>query len=181
MAVASNVVRDTVIALLVAIATTAGLIALTPWPWVITVPASVLLGAGVLLMDLLIFRRHQTAGIPGIRGMLAALAVITLFASMALAFGLGHEIGASDEQSYPFVARGDVTSVGQVFGGPGESYPWISNVAPGRQVEIECHVLDGGTPWYRVAHGIHGGGWVNAQQFAPAPHTGRGSPPRCPE
>jgi hypothetical protein len=51
--------RELLVALATASATAGGLIALTPWPWTITVPASLLLGAVAVLADILFVGQPQ--------------------------------------------------------------------------------------------------------------------------
>ena len=57
-------IRDTTVAFVLAAATAAGLAALTPWPWTITLPASLLLAAVALIVDILLFDRPASAGTP---------------------------------------------------------------------------------------------------------------------
>jgi hypothetical protein len=170
----SGALRDISVGLVSAIATAAGLVALTPWSWTITIPASVVLGSGALLTDLLFLRRSHPA--TGRRVVIAVLSAIALFAALWLSFFAGRNTQAGPDM-YPFVVTAGGGPVAMLKIAPLEGAQSDRALPYGLHVDVDCYVVKSDGRWYRLSRFE---GWLRGDEVAQAPYTGRASPPRCP-
>jgi hypothetical protein len=173
---AAKVGREVSLALIVAVATAASLITLTPAPWTLALPAAVFLGAAGLLADVLIFgkpvKKSTSAGKKAI-GLLTGLAAVC---ALCLAFVGGTLTHGGSGSPFPYVANG-LHVVDFIYFAPTMAARSDQTVAPGTPVLVDCYVTEKDGDWYRLTDNR---GWVTDKEFLPAPHTGRGSPLRCP-
>ena len=170
--------RDALVAFGVATASAAGLVTLTPWPWTITLPTSLLLAALVFIVDIVLFGRLASVGTPSGRGMLAVVGTIAGISALVLAFSIGRNTyTVPAPQRYPYI----VTSAGGVTtflkAAPFEPARKDSVVVPGDTVSVDCYVTERDRRWYRLSDNA---GWLRGDELLPAPYTGMGLPPRCP-
>jgi len=170
-------VRDIVGAVFLSTATAATLMSAFAAPWTVALPAALLLGALGTLLDLRYFdrpvQRTTVAGMLTVR----ALAAVFAICALGLAFDAGQSAGSGPAQSYSYVANGQLI-VDFVYFAPTMMAQSDRTVAPGTPVHVDCYVTAEGGRWYRL---LQDEGWVSDQQFLPALHTGRGTPPHCPK
>jgi hypothetical protein len=169
-------VRDVAVAFLVATATAAGLVALTPWPWTITLPASLVFGAVSLIADILLFSRPTSLGTSSGRRSLAVVGTVAGMSALGLAFSTGRNSQPSSE-TYPFIvtSAGGITTI--LKAAPFESAQKNSVVTSGDSRSVDCYVTQRDGRWYRLSENQ---GWLRGDELVPAPYTGLASPPQCP-
>lgn len=170
------VLRDAAVALVLTTATAASLVAMTPWPWTITIPASLLLGALALIVDILFFGRPASVRTSKGRTALVALGTVAGIIALGLAFAIGRNTQPAS-QPHPFIvtSAGGVTTI--LKAAPFEAAQKNRVVLPGDTVWVDCYVIARDGRWYRLSDNE---GWLRDDEVLPAPHTGVGAPPRCP-
>jgi hypothetical protein len=170
-------VRDIVGAVLLSTATAATLMSAFAAPWTVALPAALLLGTLGTLLDLRYFDRPvQRTTVAGKRTV-RALAAVFAICALGLAFDAGQSAGSGSAQSYAYVANGKLI-YDFIYFAPTMKAQSDSKVAPGTPVRVDCYVTTEEGRWYRL---LQDEGWVSDQQFLPALHTGRGTPPLCPK
>jgi hypothetical protein len=172
-------VRDAIITFISAAAVAAGLIGLVGWPWTISVPACIFLASIALLIDTCFFGRPIPISDPRGRRLAVVLGGSALvFALMTMFFVGRSSSGWFLPVKYQFIvtnADGTVTIIKSV---PYEGAQSGHLVTTGDSLGVDCWTKDSsGTVWYRLSDKL---GWLTAKEVGQAPHTGEGSPPRCP-
>lgn len=166
-------VRDAGVGLALATAFVAGLIGLTPLPWAMTIPASVLFGAMFLLIDILFFGRPFPMTDRAGRRTVWASGAIAGLSALSLAFSAGRIIQSAPEE-YLFVVNESQVLVKSV---PSENAGRPPLLDGGQNVSVRCYVSLADGRWYQLSDGQ---GWLHSTEVLAAPFTGKGSPPRCP-
>lgn len=164
--------RTVAVAFIGAIAVVAGLLSLASLPWWATLSSSVAVASLVLLGDFVFLRPSQPAH--GRSPTLIALGVIAAVGALVAAFAFGRYT-QSGPMSYPFIV---VKTVTVAKAGPIAESDTGRSFEYGETVEVECELVVDGKWWYRLGDS---GGWLNEDDAVQAPHTGKGSPPECPD
>ncbi len=170
-------VRDLVVAILVGTGAAAGLLMGT-LPWRMAMFCGALIAAGLLVGDILVFGRPQQRSTPEGRRSLAVLGVVIVLAGLTVSFELGRLVEASrEDQVYAYIANGgDGTAIG-IYSLPVETA--LHDITfPGDLVHVDCRVDYKDGSWLRLSPEQ---GWIKVTEFYREPHTGKGTPPSCPE
>lgn len=167
-------IRSVVVALVGAIAVVAGFLALTSLPgWIIFV-ASVAIGSLALLVDLAFFRTAHPAS--GRRPTLIGLGALAAMAALTASFAIGRHTQGSPS-TYPFVVTGEGGLV-LIKSVPAENARTGNTLDTGTTVEIICTRDVSSATWYQLSNSR---GWLSDDDAVPAPYSGTGSPPTCPD
>jgi hypothetical protein len=168
--------RDVAVVLAVALGGGFGLFGLTSLPWTITMPASFVLGALALLVDLTAFRRPIAPGEP-LRGASLIFATsVAVVAGLLLAFEAGLE-ARSTAHTYTYLVTNHDGLLTVAHSVPSIKAQNNSSFETGELVHVDCAVRIGNVLWFRLAQET---GWLNQDEIMPAPYTGQGQPPACP-
>jgi peptidoglycan/LPS O-acetylase OafA/YrhL len=169
--------RDLLVALAVAVGTATGLVTLTPLPWQIALFSATFLATLALLGDILAFDRpvaqRSRIGSPAI----ATLGALTIVSALAISFFVGREMRSGPTQ-YPFVVTNSSGVYTVVKSVPYEKAQADRVLATGDRVWVDCVVDQQDGRWYRLTDEQ---GWLREDELIPSPHSGKGSPPRCPD
>lgn len=166
-------VRDSAVGLGLTTAFVAGLIGLTPLPWVVGLLAAVLLGGVLLIADVLIFRRpFSMTSVAGRRTVWGA-GVLAGVSALFLAFFVGGVI-QDDPEEYLFVVNKSQVLVKSV---PNQNAGRPPLLEGGQDVRVRCYVTLSDGRWYQLSDEQ---GWLQDTEVLAAPFTGGGSPPKCP-
>lgn len=169
--------RDLVGALLGGIALAAGLVAFVLGSGWLTLLVGTCAGSLVLFLDIYLtshpVKRDSRLG----RWVMPSLLLVAVSAGLLSAGLIGHDI-QSDPQEYPFIvtnAAGVTTIVKTV---PNEDAQGNRLFATGDGVMVKCYVDVQDWRWFKLSEEQ---GWLRGDEVYPEPHTGLGSPPRCPD
>lgn len=169
-----EVVRSVVVALVGAVAVVAGFLALTSLPGWITFVASVAIGSLALLVDLVFLRTSQPAS--GRRPTLFGLGALAATSALVASFAIGRHTQGGPS-TYPFVITGEGGFV-LIKSVPDENATTGKSLDAGTTVDIICTAEVGGANWYQITNSQ---GWLSEDDAVPAPYSGAGSPPTCPD
>lgn len=168
--------RDVAIAFVGVAALASGVIGITPLWWPIVILLAICLGSAVVLIDIVVCDRPvefrtKTGGRTAT--VMSAIAILSL---MVGAFLLGTRVDMT-AAGFPYLVANSA-GVGEVKSAPREEAGTLSVVSSGDAVEVTCFVDSSGGRWLKLEDGP---GWLRDNEVFAQPHTGRGSPPRCPD
>jgi hypothetical protein len=154
----------------------AGLIGLVGLPWPISLSASLLLAACVLIGDTIAFGRPAPITKKSGKALVLSLGAFAVLIALVIAFMAGQwSAQFLHSASYQFIVTGGVTPVRAL---PSDQGGTVSVVEGGDTVYVECGIkYENGSIWYRLSNSS---GWLKDSDMVQAPYTGRGSPPECP-
>jgi hypothetical protein len=168
--------RGAAIALGAAIAWAVGVVAVLDAAWYYAVPSSLLVGAGIVALDIALFGKPVGRGTRIGQFAIYGLAAVISLNSLWMAFNLGVSVERArlPAEPYPYIASGpDPTRL--LYSAPTQNAVIGLLDQPDVQY-VECRVRINGDVWYKLAESR---GWVSAEHFMPAPLSGRGESPYC--
>lgn len=164
-------------ALLAAVLAASGLVGMTPAPWALALPSSLALGALGLLVCVLLFKSPAAPDTREGRWTIAIAGTLLVASALALAGMVGYEL-RSEPTQYRFL----VTNTGGIYtpvkSVPDERAQTDDLLSTGDLVMVECFAEEQDWRWFRLNER---NGWLREDEVMPEPHTGQGSPPRCPD
>lgn len=169
-----EVVRSVVVALVGVVAVVAGFLALTSLPAWITLLASLAIGSLALLLDVSFLRPGYPPS--GRRPTLLGLGAIAAVAGLLASFAIGRHTQGGPS-TYPFVVTAGSGGFALIKSVPERSAMTGKSADAGTTVGIVCTREVAGAVWYQLAGSQ---GWLSEDDAIPAPYSGMGSPPTCP-
>jgi len=169
--------RDLIVALVAAIATASGLVAVAPVPWSIALTLALFVATAALAVDIIVFdrpiQRRSRIG----RYALPAIGTTAALSALACSFLIGQEVQRK-QPAFTFLVTnsGGVLTLARSV--PYDDAQTNRTFETGDSVAVECKVLLRDEIWYKLADGQ---GWLNEKELMAAPYTGEGVPPRCPD
>lgn len=158
-------------------ATAAGLLAITPLAWTITLPLSVLLGALGTIAGIVLMGRPLSAETPTGRAVLIVVGILAELSAVSLAFLIGRNTRPAVHE-YPYIVKAPGHDVSVIKAEPYETAPQKGYRAPGDTVTVDCYIDQPDGRWYRLSENE---GWLDGHELTRAPYTGAGQPPTCPK
>lgn len=173
--VQKEVVRSVGVALVGVVAVVAGFLGLTSLPAWITLLASLAIGSLALLLDLAFLRPDYSPS--GRRSTLLGLGAIAATAALAASFAIGRHTQGGPS-TYPFVVTGGSGGFALIKSVPEQNAMTGNALDAGTTVEIVCTRELSDAVWYQLSGSR---GWLSEDDAIPAPYSGMGSAPTCPD
>jgi hypothetical protein len=170
-------VRNAGVAFLGLFVASASLGALTPLSWIANFSLAAAVTSTLVLIDItgfkhLLKRRSRTRRMV-IMG-LSTLGVVGLLSFYVVILS----DGPTAPDGYPYLVANSSDSATEVKAVPSEGAGTLDVFFSGEGVRVSCYVDESKHRWYKLKDRE---GWMPEANILASPHTGLGSPPRCPD
>lgn len=170
-------VRKVAVAFLGLFAASASLAALTPLNWPAVFLLAVAVASVLILIDIFVFKNLMKHSPRTRRKVMFGLSALTIACLVALSVVVAkHDEAAAD--GYPYLVANSSDSATEVKAVPSAAGGTLDVVFSGDEVRVSCYVEESKRRWYKL-EGREG--WLPEVSLLASPHTGLGSPPRCPD
>lgn len=169
--------RGVAVAFLVLFAGSVSVLALTPANWAATFLVAASCAATLVLVDILVFahllKRDSRARLPAI----VTLSAVTGISLVILAVA---QVATDDspQGGFPYLIVSEFGDAAEAKAVPSIDAGTLAVYFPGDDVRVSCYVEDVDRRWYKLHDGEE---WLAGNDLLASPHTGLGTPPRCPD
>ncbi|GAA2165120.1 hypothetical protein [Pedococcus bigeumensis] len=170
-------VRDVVIALFCSAGLVTGLIQALSVPGPLAVLFGLCVASLLLVADIYLNKRPVSPKSAFGRWTVVVLVGVAFVGGVFSAGLIGHQVQSGPDR-YPFIVAANSGPVTVVKTVPNAQAAGGRSYISGESVSVDCYVDQADGRWFKLSDEE---GWLQHDEVTPSPHTGKGSPPHCPD